>query len=417
MNLKNVITILSLLSIELKVFASPLNDIIPEEETSVVETLNAEVSDDAFETVNVDSATAIEDANADSDSDEEIPDLLTDIVSDSEELWDLPCDDFYSCMDWVGENKEMLGYSDEFIQYMITQYEAGKGAELVQQYEAINYGIKVDVNGHLMNVDIQGEGNDKTIVVLNGLGMPSPILFYKDVAESLSTDFKVITIEPFGYGLSDQVSEERTVENIVSEIHTCLQKLGIQQYYLMGHSIGGLNSLVFDNKYPEEVLGFIGLDNEPNNFVNEDIAATPNALIPFIRIAYKYQFLELYPEEANNDVQLLLAMLNMYQIRTEEDLKNIETIIKYTYYSPNVVNESDHINDNIAYTNGMRFNCPALMFLATENTDKDERWESLHQAMIADPDHSEVIVVESTHAFIFTENKEFITNKIKEWIN
>jgi len=414
MNLKNVIAILSLLSIELKVFASPINDIISEEETSVVETLNAEVSDDAFETINVDSS--IEDANDESDSDEEIRDIPSDIVIESEELWDLPCDDFYSCMDWVGENKEMLGYSDEFIQYMIAQYEDGKSAELIQQYEAINYGMKVDVNGHLINVDIKGKNNDKTIVLLPGLGMPSPVLFYKDIAESLSTDFKVVTIEPFGYGLSDQVSEERTVENIVSEIRTCLQKLGIKQYYLMGHSIGGLYSLVFDDKYPEEVLGFIGLDNTPNNF-DEEFTVTPDALIPFIRIAYKYQLLALYPEEATGSIQLLMSMLTTYQDRTEEDLKNIEVILKYTNNSPNIVNESDLVNENMAYTKDMKFHCPALMFIASESCEQDENWKKLHQAMIANPDHSDIKEVESTHAFIFSQNKEIITKTIKEWIN
>jgi len=156
---------------------------------------------------------------------------------------------------------------------MSAQYEAGKRVKLVQRYEAINYGIKVDVNGHQMNVVIQGEGNDKTIVVLNGLSIPSPVLFYKEIGESLSTDYKV---------LSDQVSEEKTVENIVSEIHTCLQKFGIQQYNVMGHSIGGLYSLVLSNDYPEEVLAFIGLDNKPNIFENKDIADTLHLKLLFL---------------------------------------------------------------------------------------------------------------------------------------
>jgi len=413
MNLKNIIAILSLLSIELKVFASPINDIISEGETSVVEILDAEVSDDAFETINVDSA--IEDANDESDSDLETADLPTDIVN--EDIWDLPCDNFYSCMDWVRENKQMIGYSDEFIEYMIEQYKDGKSVELIHQYKSINYGTKVDIDGHLMNVDIKGKNNEKTIVLLPGLGMQSPVLFYEDIAESLSTDYKVITIEPFGYGLSDQVSEERTVENIVSEIHTCLQKLGIQQYYLIGHSIGGIYSLVFDDKYPNEVLGFIGLDNTPNNFEFKDFAPTPEALTPFIRIAYKYQLLALYPEEVTGSLQLFMSMLKTYQDRTEEDLKNIEIILKYTNYSPNVINESDHVIDNMDFTKDMKFHCPALMFIATESIEQDENWEALHQAMIANPDHSEIKKVEATHAFIFSQNKELITKSIKEWIN
>jgi len=415
MNLKNFSVILALLSIELKVFASPIKDIISEGENSILETLDAEVSDDALETIIVDSS--IEDANDDSDSDWENSEVPTDTMNDGEDFWSLPCDDFYSCMDWVGENKAMLGFSDEFIQYMISQYEAGKSDELVQQFKAIDYGMKVDVNGHQMSVGIKGKDNDKTIVVLPGLGLPSPVLLYDDITESLSTDFKVITIEPFGYGLSDQVLEKRTVENIVSEIHTCLQKLGIDKYYLMGHSIGGIYSLVFDDKYPDEVLGFIGLDNTPNNYEMVGFAPTPEAIFTFVKIADKYQFLQLYPEEATQDLQLLLSMMKMYQTHTEEDLNNIEVVLRYTYYSPNTVNESDLVVDNMAYTKNMRFHCPVLMFLASESVASEEKWKPLHEAMIANPDKSEIIDVESTHAFIFSQNKELISDKIKEWID
>ena len=48
--------------------------------------------------------------------------------------------------------------------------------------------------------------------------------------------YEVITIEPFGYGLSDSTKRKRTIENIVEELHECVKNLGEEEYYLMGHS-------------------------------------------------------------------------------------------------------------------------------------------------------------------------------------
>ena len=122
------------------------------------------------------------------------------------------------------------------------------------------YGSVIEVNGHNMTVDIKGEDNETTIILLPGWGSPSPILEFLPLAEELSEDFRVITIEPFGYGLSDKVGTEREISVIVEELHECTQKLGCDQYYLMAHSLSGLYSLYWANAYPKEVQGFIGID-------------------------------------------------------------------------------------------------------------------------------------------------------------
>ncbi|ORY27156.1 hypothetical protein LY90DRAFT_674414 [Neocallimastix californiae] len=321
MNLKNISIILALLSFQ--------------GEKSAVEVLDAEISDDAFETFNVD--TVLEDDINGSDSELENLEVSTDTVN--EDIGDIPCDSFYSCMDWINENKDILGFTDEILQYTISQYEAGESSKLMV--------IK-------LNVDIKGEGNDKTIVVLTGLSAPSPVIFYKDITDILSTNFKVVTIEPFGYGLSDQVTEERTTENIVTEIHSCLEKLGIDRYYLL-------------------------------------------------------------------DIQLVSTLFwkwqKTYQNYTEEDLKIIETNLKYNYNSPNIINESDHLLDNIVYTEDMHFHCPTLMFLTSEINDNDSEWMSLHEALITNPEKSEIFVVDALHNFIHSQQRDFIVDKINEWIN
>jgi pimeloyl-ACP methyl ester carboxylesterase len=87
-----------------------------------------------------------------------------------------------------------------------------------------SYGIFIDVNGGKICVNVQGTGS-KTVVLLTGAGSPSPVLEMAPLAEKLKENFTIVTIEYFGYGLSNIVKSDRTVEKICEEIHTVLQQL------------------------------------------------------------------------------------------------------------------------------------------------------------------------------------------------
>ncbi|HEX3078608.1 MAG TPA: alpha/beta hydrolase, partial [Lachnospiraceae bacterium] len=122
------------------------------------------------------------------------------------------------------------------------------------------YGQMVEVDDKNMCVDIKGSG-EKVIVLLPGFASISPVLEMASLADVLKESYTVITIEPFGYGLSDQTGKERTIENITEELHTVLSKLGYSKYTIMAHSLSGLYSIYYTNKYPNEVEAFVGIDS------------------------------------------------------------------------------------------------------------------------------------------------------------
>ncbi|MCU6340031.1 alpha/beta hydrolase, partial [Enterobacter quasiroggenkampii] len=111
-----------------------------------------------------------------------------------------------------------------------------------------------------MNVLIQGQG-EETVVLLPGYGTAAPGLDFKLLIDELSPHYKVVAIEPFGYGLSDKTEKDRSTENMVSEIHEALRQLRIDRYTLMGHSIAGIYALDYVDKYPQEVKAFVGIDS------------------------------------------------------------------------------------------------------------------------------------------------------------
>jgi pimeloyl-ACP methyl ester carboxylesterase len=77
----------------------------------------------------------------------------------------------------------------------------------------------------------------------------------------LQTTHRVIAVEPFGTGLSDQTDTPRTAANIAQEVHEALQQLDVDRYVLMGHSISGIYALEYSARYADELVAFVGIDS------------------------------------------------------------------------------------------------------------------------------------------------------------
>ena len=121
-------------------------------------------------------------------------------------------------------------------------------------------GQQVLVNGHKMNVYVEGDGPE-TIVVLSGAGIASPILDFKNVSDSLSKKYKVVIVERAGYGYSEDSNQSRDVMEVLSETRQALSQANISgPFIILSHSMASLESLVWQEKYPDEVKALIGLD-------------------------------------------------------------------------------------------------------------------------------------------------------------
>lgn len=122
------------------------------------------------------------------------------------------------------------------------------------------YGEMVEVSNKKMHVYSMGQGND-TIVLLPGHGVPLPSADFAPLMRKLSEKYRVVTVEYFGVGFSDETDTPRTNENYMNEIREALHKAGIEPpYILMPHSISGIYSEYYATKHPEEVKGLILLN-------------------------------------------------------------------------------------------------------------------------------------------------------------
>jgi pimeloyl-ACP methyl ester carboxylesterase len=121
-------------------------------------------------------------------------------------------------------------------------------------------GQMVDVDGHKMHVYSVGEG-DKTLVLMAASGTVCPSLDFKNLYSSLGDDYRIVTVEKFGYGYSDIVNRPRDIATILSDTRAALSGAGISgPYILCPHSYSGLEALYWAQTYPDEVEAIIGLD-------------------------------------------------------------------------------------------------------------------------------------------------------------
>ena len=142
------------------------------------------------------------------------------------------------------------------ISSMINQIRRMRDRELVEK----PLGQYVQVDGHRMSVLVTGQG-EHTIVFLPGLWRTCPILDFKPLFSRLEDEYRIVVPEKFGYGQSDIVKENRDFETIVEQYREALSILGIEPpYILCAHSLSGHDVQLWEQKYPEEVEAFIGLD-------------------------------------------------------------------------------------------------------------------------------------------------------------
>ncbi|MBR4097502.1 MAG: alpha/beta hydrolase, partial [Oscillospiraceae bacterium] len=75
-------------------------------------------------------------------------------------------------------------------------------------------GTMVEVDGGEMCVYTEDKG-EHTIVFMSGYGTPSPILDFKPLYNRLSDDFRIVVVEKFGYGFSDETDMSRDIDTML----------------------------------------------------------------------------------------------------------------------------------------------------------------------------------------------------------
>ncbi|MEG2708000.1 MAG: alpha/beta hydrolase, partial [Vagococcus sp.] len=255
------------------------------------------------------------------------------------------------------------------------------------------YGEGFEIDGEKMHYEINGDG-DKTIVLLPGYMTASPIIDFKPLSDELKKDYRVITIEPLGYGLSDDTNKKRDLKHLTHEVHNLLQSLGVTKYVLMGHSISGVYTLDYIQQYPNEVEAFVGIDSSlPAQGGAED---NQEDAIQFLSQSGLYRLLAKTNPDLLNAPDISTDLKEQY---TYLSLKNIGSQATY--------NEGKEMPNNFKQVANVSYpkDLPVLYLLATESTNDDPNWEAIHQDMIKNSLHADVKILDGGHYLHHTKAK------------
>ncbi|PUF86062.1 alpha/beta fold hydrolase [Bacillus altitudinis] len=272
-----------------------------------------------------------------------------------------------------------------------------------EQGKIEDYGQKVLVDGKQMNVLIQGDGKE-TIVLLPGYGTASPVLDFEPLVKELSPYYRVVVIEPFGYGLSDDTDKVRTSQNIVDEIHECLQKLNIKKYTLMGHSISGIYGLEYVNQYEKEVQAFVGIDTSVPKQETDELPVSSLQLLHqsgFYRLIVKMNPEQLVMPKVDDQTKAQIKMLTFRNFLDESQ-----------------ASEAENFRNNFKNAQRLHFpkKLPVAFYLADQTEKETPNWKPMHEELLKNVDHGKIVTFKGGHYLHHTKSKE-IADDVREFLS
>lgn len=141
-----------------------------------------------------------------------------------------------------------------------------------------------------------GPNTGKPIVMMHGIrGYGETFLA---VAEALQPDYRVIAFDQRGRGQTDwDLNRNYYTETYVSDLGAIVDALGLGKFDLLGHSMGGINAIVYASQHPDRVRKLVIEDAGPGAFetspgairIRQELQTTPasfeswNAASAFMR--------------------------------------------------------------------------------------------------------------------------------------
>lgn len=267
-------------------------------------------------------------------------------------------------------------------------------------------GKQVTVNEHRMNVSVKGEGPE-TIVFLSGAGIASPILDFKNLSDSLSKKYKVVVVERAGYGFSQDSDRSRDVMEVLSETRQALAQAHVSgPYVIISHSMASLESLAWQEKYPNEVKALIGLDWAlPASY--EDLKEHPT----LITLAYwtsKIGLIRYFPESFYiKNPTLTETERQQYKLLAYKQLMSQAMLHESRLAKENAKKVPSSINPKI----------PALLLVSNGEgtTFSQSEWQRYAERFASDQSNVQVDYMDAPHD-LYHYQSDAIVSRIKEFL-
>ena len=302
--------------------------------------------------------------------------------------------------------KWFLGFLSFILLFLLATFIFHRISLDKEQASLTPMGQQVLVNGHQINIYVEGDGPE-TIVVLSGAGIASPILDFKNLTDSLSKNYKIVVVERAGYGYSDDSNHSRDVMEVLSETHQALSQANITgPFIILSHSMASLESLVWQEKYPDEVKALIGLDWAlPSSY--EDLKDN-QALLTVAYWSSKIGLLRYFPESFYIKNQTL----------TENERKQYKLLTYQQLLSQAMLHESQTVKENAKKVpSSINPKIPTLLLVSNgQGTSfSQSEWQHYAERFASDQSNVQVVYMDAPHD-LYHYQSNAIVSRIKEFL-
>lgn len=122
---------------------------------------------------------------------------------------------------------------------------------------------EVPIRGQFIHVEIEGEEHLPTVVFLHGFtGSTSTWI---DVRSHLAGSYRTVAVDLTGHGKTSIPDEpdRYTMKEQLADLNELFRELNMQDFYLVGYSMGGRVALAYTVEYPEKVTALILESSSP----------------------------------------------------------------------------------------------------------------------------------------------------------
>lgn len=271
-------------------------------------------------------------------------------------------------------------------------------------------GQLVEVDGHKMNIYIEGEG-EQTIVFLSGGGTCSPVLDFKSLYSLLSDDYKVVVVEKFGYGFSDVVDKERDVVSVLADTRAALAAAGVEgPYILCPHSMSGIEALYWAQQYPEEVSAIVGLDMAVPGAYEDYKMNMP--MLKLSQFAARVGIIRLLPGVAESEAM-------KYGTLTEEEKETYKAVFFSRTATTTMMNEVGSIKESAKVVDDAGVpQVPMLLFVSNGSGTgwEEEAWRNYQKDYIQEVSNGRLVELNCSH-YVHDHEYVLIAEEMSDFIS
>ena len=271
-------------------------------------------------------------------------------------------------------------------------------------------GQLVEVDGHKMNIYIEGEG-EQTIVFLSGGGTCSPVLDFKSLYSLLSDDYKVVVVEKFGYGFSDVVDKDRDVASVLADTRAALAAAGVEgPYILCPHSMSGIEALYWAQQYPEEVSAIVGLDMAVPGAYEDYKMNMP--MLKLSQLAARMGIIRLLPGVAESEAM-------KYGTLTEEEKEIYKAVFFNRTATTTMMNEVGSIKESAKVVDDAGVpQVPMLLFVSNGSGTgwEEEAWRNYQKEYVREVTNGRLVELNCSH-YVHDHEYELIAEEMKDFIS